>query len=269
MRRLLFSARDARGRSHIGAVSIDLEQGRAGPPDDEPLLGPGELGAFDDSGVTSSCMVLDASGHRFLYYTGWSLGVTVPFYLFAGLAVSEDGGRSYRRASRAPILPRSDVDPFLTASPWVIRGEDRWRMWYVSGSGWSERPEGPRHRYHIKYAESSDGFSWRCEGHVCIDYADDDEYAFGRPCVVHDDDLLRMWYCSRGGAYRIGYAESTDGLNWERRDAEAGIGLSPEGWDAEMQAYPLVVDHRGSRYLLYNGNGYGATGIGYATVASE
>jgi hypothetical protein len=32
-----------------------------------------------------------------------------------------------------------------------------------------------------------------------------------------------------------------------------------------MQTYPAVVDHAGTRYLLYNGDGYGATGIGYAS----
>jgi hypothetical protein len=266
---MLYSARDARGRSHIGAASIDLESGSAVPIEGAPLLGPGELGAFDDSGVTSSCVVVDDSRRRYLYYTGWSLGVTVPFYLFAGLAVSDDEGHTYRRASRAPILPRDNVDPFLTASPWVLRDVDRWRMWYVSGSGWDERPDGPRHRYHIKYAESSDGISWRRENHVCLDYRDGEEYAFGRPCVKKEGEIFRMWYCSRGATYRIGYAESSDGINWERKGADAGIDLSLDGWDSEMQAYPLVIDDQGDRYLVYNGNGYGATGIGYAILVGE
>jgi hypothetical protein len=268
---MLFTARDGRGRSHIGAASIDLGNGRAIDVEAQALLDPGELGGFDDSGATSSCLVVDESSQRrYLFYTGWSLGVTVPFYLSAGLAISDDGGCSYRRASRAPILPCNDVDPFLTASPWVIRDSDRWRMWYVSGSGWEERPEGaPRHRYHIKYAESSDGISWQRTNRVCIDYDGHDEYAFGRPCVKQDGGVYRMWYCSRGSTYRIGYAESADGLEWERRDADVGIDLAPVGWDSEMQAYPIVVDHRGDRYLLYNGNGYGATGIGYAILASE
>ena len=30
-------------------------------------------------------------------------------------------------------------------------------MWYVSGTGWEMKEGQPRHRYHIKYAESSDG----------------------------------------------------------------------------------------------------------------
>jgi hypothetical protein len=34
-----------------------------------------------------------------------------------------------------------------------------------------------------------------------------------------------------------------------------------------MQAYPVVFDHLGVRHMLYNGNGYGETGIGYAVRA--
>ena len=31
-----------------------------------------------------------------------------------------------------------------------------------------------------------------------------------------------------------------------------------------MVEYPAVFDHGSRRYMLYNGNGYGASGIGYA-----
>jgi len=30
--------------------------------------------------------------------------------------------------------------------------------------------------------------------------------------------------------------------------------------------YPYVFDHAGSRYMLYNGNGYGRTGFGIAIL---
>jgi hypothetical protein len=99
---------------------------------------------------------------------------------------------------------------------------------------------------------------------VCIDYADATEYAFARPWVVKDAGLYRMWFAVRGDRYAIGYAESADGLTWERRDAAAGLMPSAEGWDSEMVEYPCVFDHRGSRYLLYNGNDYGRTGLGLA-----
>lgn len=267
--RVYFSSRDADGRSLIGRAELDLER----PAETlslhtEPVLGLGPLGAFDDSGVTTSCLVEDA-GHQYLYYSGWSRGATVPFTLFVGCAVSEDGGETFERVSLAPILERNAIDPFLTASPWVLVDEGRWRMWYVSGTEWRIVAGTPRHRYHIKYAESRDGVTWERDGTVCIDFRDDTEYAISRPCVVRDGDRYRMWFAARGDAYRIGCAESLDGVRWERRDAEAGIEPSESGWDSEMQAYPVVFDHAGERYLLYNGNGYGLTGIGCAVLVGE
>jgi hypothetical protein len=262
---LLFSARDDRGRSHIGRARVELMGGapRAFAEPGEPLLAPGALGAFDDSGVTTSCVV-HHGGRRYLFYTGWTLGVTVPFYLFAGCAVSEDGGATYERVGAGPLLDRNGADPFLTASPWVLVEGELWRMWYVSATGWRATPSGPQHRYRVCYAESRDGTSWTRDGTVCIDFRDDAEYAISRPCVVKDADRYRMWFSARGPAYRIGYAESSDGISWTRLDDHAGFEPSTEGWDAEMQAYPVVFDHGDRRYLLYNGNGYGRTGIGLA-----
>ena len=161
-------------------------------------------------------------GHRtYCFYTGWTLGMSVPFYLNAGLACSDDGGLTFERVSPAPLLDRSAVDPYLTASPWVIVEDGTWRMWYVSGTEWTETSEGPRHRYHIKYAESRDGLRWERTGIVCLDYRSAEEFAFGRPCVLRDGDLYRMWYSYRGAAYRIGYAESADGIVWTRRTRRA------------------------------------------------
>jgi hypothetical protein len=258
---LFFSSRDEHGRSHVGRAHLELAPERASAISEPgPVLSPGSLGAFDDSGVTTSCLI-DYRGRSFLYYTGWSLGRTVPFYLQVGCAISDDA-RTFDRVSPAPIIERSATDPYLIASPWVIEDGGRLRMWYVSATGWSIVDGKPRHRYHIKYAESADGLEWRREGLVAVDFASEDEYAISRPCVVKDEDRYRMWFSSRGDTYRIGYAESDDGFAWERKTAPE---LTSSGtWDSEMQAYPAVFDYAGRRYLVYNGNGYGRTGIGWA-----
>jgi hypothetical protein len=259
---VFFSSRDEHNRAHVGRFGYDLTQPALVAMQREPALEPGTLGAFDDSGVTVSCVVEHANRY-WLYYTGWSLGVSVPFYLGIGLATSHDG-QTFTRVSRAPILDRSDIDPFMTASPCVLIEDGVWRMWYVSCQRWEPGEPEPKHYYHIRYAESRDGIHWERDGRVCIDFEDESEFAFGRPCVVKDGDTYRMWYCVRGENYRIGYAESADGLTWQRRDAEAGIAPSGVGWDSEMQAYPWVFDTNGKRWMLYNGNGYGQTGIGLA-----
>jgi len=263
--RVYFCSRDARGRSQIGYGELERGSTELVGLSPAPVLGPGELGAFDDAGVTTACVVREA-GRALLYYTGWSLGVSVPFYLNVGLAISDHDG-AFQRVSTAPLFDRIDVDPYLSASPWVLVEDGLWRMWYVSGTGWHMVDGRPRHNYHIKYAESRDGQRWVRAGAVAIDYGEG-EFAFGRPCVIRDEELgrYRMWYSVRGDTYRLGYAESTDGIVWRRFDDRAGMPLSETGWDSEMITYPAVFRDRGSLHMLYNGNDYGRSGIGLATL---
>jgi predicted GH43/DUF377 family glycosyl hydrolase len=266
LHRVYFSSRDKAGRAQVGCFDIKLSA-----PDkilrlsEKPVIGLGPTGAFDDNGVTTSWIVTH-QGKKYHYYSGWSLGVTVPFYFYIGLALSENGGKSYERVSPAPILGRNAIDPYLTASPCVLLEDGTWRMWYVSGTGWEMKEDQPRHHYHIKYAESSDGIHWHREGLVCIDYQSKDEYAIARPSVIKENGLYRMWYSYRGESYRIGYAESADGIEWNRKDAQSGIDVSESGWDSEMIEYPYVFENEGTYYMLYNGNGYGRTGIGLAVL---
>lgn len=265
--RVHFAARDAANRARGGFFEIDVDApAHALSAAESPSLDLGELGCFDDCGAMPSCLV-DVGGEKYLYYTGWTQHVATPFSFFIGLAISRDGGRTYRRHSRAPVLGRTCHDPYLTASPWVLLEGGRWRMWYVSGTRW-ERDEATqrlRHYYHIRYAESGDGIRWEGDGTVAIDYTGD-EYAIARPVVVKQGGSYLMWYCHRGGerAYRAGYAESPDGRSWQRKDHEAGIDVSGSGWDSEMICYPCAFDHDGRWLLLYNGNGYGRDGVGLA-----
>ena len=261
---LYLSLRDEQGRARVGRTRLTFAPTpRLAALDPDPVLDLGVLGAFDDSGVVTSCLVND-NQHRLLYYTGWARGVTVPFYLTAGVAISRDG-RHFTRISDGPLIDRNAVDPFLTASPFVLRDRSVWRMWYVSGSRWSATDRGPQHHYHIRYAESADGLEWHRRGIVCLDYASGtDEHAFGRPCVLAHDDGYSMWYSVRGERYVIGYAESGDGVTWIRRDDVGGLLPSTQGWDSEMVEYPWVFERAGTRYMLYNGNGYGRTGVGLA-----
>jgi len=266
--RVYFSSRDQRGRAQVGFFETDAAFQSVIRVSEHPVIGLGPLGAFDDSGITTSWIV-NHKNKKYHYYSGWSLGVSVPFYFFVGLAISEDGGVTYERVLPSPVLERNSVDPYLTASPCVLVEDGRWRMWYVSGTGWEMKEGRTEHRYHIKYAESDDGIRWQREGLVCIDFRFADEYAISRPCVIKDEGVYRMWYASRGSSYRIGYAESDDGLAWTRKDKESGIDVSASGWDSEMLAYPYVLKQKGVYYMLYNGNDYGKTGIGIATMDSS
>lgn len=264
--RIYFSSRDSANRSHVGYVELDITRPTTILGVSEaPVLSPGRLGAFDDSGTMLS-WIARADGVELAYYVGWNLGVTVPFRNAIGLAIKE--GTTFRRYAPGPIVDRSPQEPYFTASCCVLRDGSAWKMWYLSATGWELVDGRPRHAYHIKYAESADGISWHRSGHTCIDFRSEEEYAISRPCVIRGRAGFKMWYSYRGSSYRIGYAESQDGLNWVRKDDEVGIDVSPTGWDSEMIEYPFVFDSGDARYMLYNGNGYGLSGFGLARLVS-
>lgn len=259
--RVYFSGRDERGRSHIGYVVLDLLRPTE-PLDvsDTPVLAPGELGCFDDNGVTPSCIVRTPDKTH-LYYIGWNPGSTVRVHLFGGLALSAAGSTDFTRYSRAPIIERTALDPFMNTAPFVLRDGHAWRMYYVAGVGW---PHKDLPRYHIRSAVSTDGLAWDRRGHVCVDFAFDGENALARPWVVQENGIYRMWFAHKGEAYQLGYAESLDGLAWIRDDSFAGIKRSEADWDAEMVEYAAVVTFEGQHFMFYNGNGYGRDGFGMA-----
>jgi len=260
--RVYFSARDEKNRSSIGYAVVDLGAGaRVLDVSREPVLRPGDLGMFDDCGASIGC-ILRVGDARYLYYMGWNLAVTVPWKNAIGLAVSESPDAPFRRVSRFPIVPLDEADPYTISYPWVMRDGDRYRMWYGSNLRWG--PEKKDMLHVIKYAESADAVRWEKRDGVVIDSASPEEYAICKPCVVKDADCYRMWFCSRGEKYRIQHAVSDEGYNWTRLGRDEGIDVSPEGWDSDMIEYPCVFDHGGRRFLLYSGNGFGATGFGLA-----
>jgi hypothetical protein len=275
--RVLFAGRDESNRSRIGWIEVnpsDLESILRVA--DEPLMELGGRGTFDDSGMMPSCVVT-CGALKYLYYIGWNTRVTVPYHVSVGLAISRDGGRSFHRHSTGPVLDRDKDDPFFVSNPCVLREAGRWRMWYISCTGWDEVSGRAEPMYHVKYAESDDGISWRRTRRVCIDY-DAFTRAIARPWVVRLGDRYGMWFSYRGlagyrsepaASYRVGYAESADGLAWERKPDPDGLERSGDGWDSVMVAYANVVRVAGRLLCFYNGNGFGGSGFGYAVGTDE
>ena len=238
----------------------------------EPLLDIGGPGCFDDNGVVFLSPVVVEPGVLFMYYVGFELGTKIRYRLLTGLAISEDGGETFRRVSRAPILDRSDQELYFRCAPYVLYEDGRFRMWYVAGSQWTSVAEKDVPVYDLRYTESADGVHWPSAGRVCLNVNDEDEHGFGRPWVVHDATGYRMFYSIRRrslGAYRLGYAQSADGLAWDRRDASLGLDTSPSGWDSQATMYAAAVSAAGRTYVLYNGNDFGKQGFGAAVLEGD
>lgn len=271
--RVYFASYDLIGRGRIFSLEFDITQ----PTQivnliTNPLVDLGQTGCFDDNGIIPSDLVaMDES--LYLYTIGFSIKNRIIFDAASGLAISRDGGKSFNKLP-GPVIDRGVDDPCFAASPTVMREGDQWRMWYVSCDRWEPQGEGYKHYYNIKHRTSRDGIYWDPHATVCIDYANEYEYAISRPSVIKESDgRYRMWYSFRAQprveTYRIGYAESKDGLSWIRKDNEVGIDVSREGWDSEMICYPYVFEHKGNKYMFYNGNGYGKSGFGLAVLEKD
>lgn len=270
--RVYIASLDEEMYGRIGRLDLDIHDPTrvvSGP--EEPVLGLGEPGGFDDCGVNPACVVRLAGTTR-LYYIGWQRSVRVPHHLFAGMAESTDGLR-FSRVQRTPILDRTPLEPVVRSAMTIVAGVDEMTAWYVSGSEWTHVDGKPYPTYAIRRAISTDGIGWDADNQLAVALADSgrDEFGLGRPWVLKDAGLYRMWYSirSRSRPYRLGYAESRDGLAWTRLDELVGISVSESGWDSEMICYPCVVDVGDRRYMFYNGNRHGSTGFGVAILEED
>jgi hypothetical protein len=234
---------------------------------EKPILDIGEPGTFDDNGVTPISVVRQGE-NLYLYYIGWQLGVKVRYFLFTGLAISNDGGEIFTKYANVPILDRSEKEQMYRCGTFVLFDDEKWKMWYIAGDKWIDVHGKQVPTYNLRYLESLDGINWGKQGKVCMDFANTDEYGFGRPFVIKENGSYKMWYSIRtiSQGYRIGYAESKDGLNWNRKDQEVGIDVSLGGWDSEMICMACIQKTKYGTYLFYNGNNYGETGFGVAVL---
>ena len=268
-----FTRRDSRQRSHIFLSNAIVSEGRV------ELLGiaklalwPGDPCHFDCDGVISVCFV-KSGGTIYLYYVGWQNLPDGLWICDTGRAILEESTLTLKREFPGPVLGRDKSNPLFAAATAFHVSGDLWQTWYNSGIRWEKTALGWKHHYGIHYAHSNNGVDWICEPGMCLPFADEYEYAFGRPSVIHREKTYFMWYAHRAtrtiDTSRIGFASSVDGRHWVRNDALSGIDVSPSGWDNEMICYPSVFEHKSKMYMLYNGNGYGKTGFGFAVMESQ
>lgn len=260
---------DEKGIGRVSYVDVDttnLDNVVSVAP--KPILDIGMPGTFDENGVLVTSIVTTPSGNRHLYYVGFELGTKIRYRLLTGLAISQDGGMTFQRVKKTPILERSDQELYFRGGPFVMYENGIFRMWYVGGSKWMLLDGKEMPVYTINYLESQDGIVWGNYGKVCIDILHPNEHGFGRPYVIKQDGKYKMFYSIRVKhlGYRLGYAESSDGITWERKDGEIGLDVSLDGWDSEMICYSSVVNMKDKYYMLYNGNGFGKTGFGWAEL---
>lgn len=264
--RVFYSGRDERNRSSVGAVDIDIVQRKIVAEHDLPFFEHGPAGSFYADGVSiGNCY--ESQGVRYILFMGWQAPAGEHWRGDVGRLVLTDR-YTLELDSTLPFMGTSPVDPISLSYPWVLpRQQGGFDMWYGSTHTWNAGNGEMLHALH--HASSDDGHQWQRNG-LAVPYILGNAQAFSRPTVLPSKDGgLEMWFSFRSGSgekYRIGYAKSNAAMDWSLDLENSGIFVSDEGWDSEMIEYPFVFDHKGERYMLYNGNGYGKTGFGLAIL---
>ncbi|VAX10977.1 hypothetical protein MNBD_GAMMA26-1808 [hydrothermal vent metagenome] len=267
--RVFFSGRDDNNRSSVLAVDIDIIKRKPLDTHSSPFITHGSKGSFYSDGISiGNCYKVGST--QYMLFMGWHILSDGHWRGEIGrLTVNSD--LTLELANNTPFLGLDDTDPISLSYPWVMPNScGGYHMWYGSTRTWDAGNEEMLHV--INYASSSDGHSWKRDG-LAIPFEIGKAQAFSRPTVIKNQgtDYL-MWFSYRSGngkKYRIGFATSHDGSNWELSLDKAGINVSPAGWDNEMIEYPFVFNHKGQQYMLYNGNGYGKTGFGLAILEHD
>lgn len=241
-----------------------------------PVIGPAELGAFDEHGIFPF-NILRHQGKIMAWTTGWNRRSSVSVDTAIGLAVSEDDGESFIRIAVGPVMAASLHEPFLVGDAFVIHSCEQFHMWYIFGTGWKKQsPQSPPDRvYKIAHAVSDNGIDWRRDSKNIIDSVLGEDECQALPTVIQAGGRYHMIFCYRecfdfrsasGRGYRLGYAWSKDLSSWHRDDCQVAALASEEGWDSEMQCYPHLFRCDEKIYLLYNGNAFGKKGFGAAEL---
>lgn len=265
--RIFFSGRDTNNKSSVGFVDIDIVERKAVEHCQKSLLIYGDENSFYSHGISIGNVYKNGDKQHILFM-GWQIKDNEHWRGDIG-RIELINNSTLIINPEIPFMSVDEEDNVSLSYPWVMFHEGIYKMWYGSTLSWDS--ENGEMIHVIKYAISKDGGKWQKHG-LAIPYEIGVAQAFSKPCVIVDDKGYHMWYSYRSGTgekYRIGYAHSKNGINWQRQHEAVGITVSDSGWDSEMICYPFVFDHAGKRYMLYNGNGYGKTGFGLAVLEDE
>ena len=201
---------------------------------DNPIVGPGEPGAWDEGGRSATTVLFDG-----LIYHMWFSGADESLdRTDIGHATSSDGVE-WTMDPANPVLTRGDSgawDDNLLYGAAVTYDGAQFHMWYGGGDGSVQR---------TGYATSPDGTAWtKYAGNPVIDVGPQgswDDWIVRAGTVIRRGH--RMWFMGTSAAgVHIGFAESTDGIEWTKRpEPVLEPGAYPGAWDSPAMGNPFVV----------------------------
>jgi len=241
----------------------------------QPVFELGKLGTFDEFGTYPMSVIRNGS-EVWAYYAGWTRCESVPFNVAIGFGRSDDNGVTFKKLGDGPLLEYTPDEPFTMSGPKIRFFDGKFFLFYIAGDTWVVKDGKPEISHKIRMATSEDGMNWtKLHKNLVADNWGQNE-SQASPDVFYANGKYHMFFCGwvprdfrQTRLRKIGYARSTDLVNWVRDDSKAGIDISEVGFDNEMVAYPHVFELDNQIYMLYLGNEVGRFGFGLARLEGE
>jgi predicted GH43/DUF377 family glycosyl hydrolase len=254
---MMYSGNDGSNYRIGYAISTDKINWTKSPANPTLDLGPG--GSWDDSNVGTPFVLYNGTTYK-MWYSGFDgtnnrVGyATIP---------EIDNWEKYTGNPVLDLGPGGSWEDEHVRSPSVLFDGSVYHMWYCGYHNFEWR---------IGYANSTDGTNWnKYPSNPVLDLGPggswEDKQVL-QPVVLFDGSIYHMWYSGDDGTTtrRIGYANSTDGLTWNKYSGNPIINVGTSGlWDDES-IYPRTVIKNGSTYQMwYHAQDGINQRIGYAT----
>ena len=180
-----------------------------------PVLSP-QAGEWDYPHCNYLHVVVDGDTLR-MWYGGGSM---IQLGMRIGYATSVDGIH-WNRYPQPVIEPNAAWNKDGVVPGGVIKEDSIFKMWFGGGVGTAGYPS-LTSKWKTGYATSSDGIHWTLFDDPVVSNGrstDFDANEVLNACVIRSDSIYDMWYFGHNSGNRkgaIGYASSSDGINWTK-----------------------------------------------------
>jgi predicted GH43/DUF377 family glycosyl hydrolase len=201
--------------------------------------------------------------------SGWTSPSDTIAHVRVGYAWSTDGINWVEYPNNPVVdisLNSSDFDSDGIETPTVIKDlnappTERYKMWYAGrkslGSGVNDHKFG--------YAYSPDGINWtKYSGNPILSSGSPSDWYntfISSPSVIKEGSTYKMWFTApdliangqpTDNKSNIGYATSTDGINWSVYPAAVLIAGSQSNWDSAAAAEPSILKIGNAYHMWYS-----------------
>ena len=181
-------------------------------PASVPVLKKGGTGSYDAGGLRSPVIIREGDTLKMWYSADKDLGSGVSAVSYAW---SLDCINWTKYANNPVLIPKFEWEGTTIHEIALIKDENLYKIWYGVNSypGFFTNSVG--------YATSPDGINWTKHSQPVLlpgESGDWDFYNIHPGTIIKEDNLYKMWYSAGNfvGHFQIGYAESSDGINWTK-----------------------------------------------------